>query len=70
MFDEMNIPDSAFNDWRFQAYYDNGLWDFDNAFTREERFAIQESMREYLRDEYGIDFDAVFDWEDYRELYG
>lgn len=72
MFDELNIPDSAFNDGFVQQYYDNIFFDFDGALTSEERAGDLESFKEYLHDEYGLDFDDVFDaewFEDYRELY-
>jgi hypothetical protein len=72
MFDELNMPDSAFNDGFIQGYFDNALFDFDHALSQEEHAANLEGLREYLWDEYGLDFDDVFDaewWEDYRELY-
>jgi hypothetical protein len=72
MFDELNIPDSAFNDGFVQGYYDAIFFDFDNALTHEEKQDALEGFKEYLWDEYGLDFDDVFDaewFEDYRELY-
>lgn len=72
MFDELNIPDSAFNDGFVQGFYDNIFFDFDNALTPEERADDLEAFKEYLRDNYDLDFDDVFDaewFEDYRELY-
>ena len=67
MFDEMNIPDSAFNDPFVQNLYDMALFSHDLGY--EEHVYSVESLRYYLLDEYGIDFDDVFDWGDYRELY-
>lgn len=32
--------------------------------------AIRDAFDGYMMEEYGIDFDAVFDWEAYREAYG
>lgn len=32
--------------------------------------AIRDAFDGYMMDEYGIDFDAVFDWNAYREMYG
>ena len=29
-----------------------------------------QALQEWMRDEYGIDFDAEFDWEGWREWYG
>lgn len=72
MFDELNMPDSAFNDGFVQQYFDNALFDFDHSLTPEEHSANLDALKEYLMDEYGLDFDDVFDaewWEDYRELY-
>lgn len=34
-----------------------------------ERQAAYDELIEYLRDEYDIDFEDIFDWEDYREWY-
>lgn len=72
MFDELNMPDSAFNDPFVQQYFDNALFDFDHALTPEEHADNLDALKEYLWDEYGLDYDDVFDaewWDDYRELY-
>lgn len=72
MFDELNMPDSAFNDGFVQQFYDNVFFDFDNSLTPEERADDLEAFKDYLMNEYGLDYDDVFDaewFEDYRELY-
>lgn len=55
------------NDHLLQALYDEALFNFD--LSHEDRAAIMDTMRDYVWDEYGIDFDDVFDWEGYREAY-
>lgn len=55
------------NDRLLQALYDEALFNFD--LSNEDRAAIMETMRDYVWDEYGIDFDDVFDWEGYRDAY-
>lgn len=65
-FDNM---EDAFNDRTFQFLYDQSLFEWD-YYTHEERRATQRQMKDYLFDNYGIDFDAVFDWEAYRANYG
>ncbi len=47
-----------------EAYFNRGVWE------PEELSAIRESLNSYLIDNYGIDFDAVFDWDAWREAYG
>ncbi len=42
---------------------------FDQDITPDERADARDALREYLSEEYGVDFDAAFDWEAYREWY-
>lgn len=46
-----------------EAYFSPGSWDSDQI------SAIRDELANYLMDEYGVDFDAVFDWEEWREAY-
>lgn len=55
------------NDRILQALYDEALFNFD--LSKADRAEIMETMRDYVWDEYGIDFDDVFDWEGYRDAY-
>lgn len=55
------------NDRLLQALYDEAL--FNRDISDKDRAAIMETMRDYVWDEYGIDFDDVFDWEGYRDAY-
>jgi hypothetical protein len=43
---------------------------FDMELDPDTRDNIYNTLVEYMWDEYGIDFDDVFDWEAYREWYG
>jgi hypothetical protein len=47
-----------------EAFFHRDAWD------SEQLGAIRDTLREYLYDTYDIDFDAVFDWEAWREAYG
>lgn len=50
-----------------QRFYDAAF--FTMAETRAEREAMQNNFVEFIWDEYGIDWDDIFDWESYREDY-
>lgn len=68
LYSELTDYDSRLaNDGITQALYDTGLfnWDIDP----ETRAQIRETLRDRLWDDYGIDFDDVFDWEAYRASY-
>jgi hypothetical protein len=54
-------------DWRAQAFYDAAL--FTHSEEREDREQNLANFKQYIWDEYGIDWDDVFDWEAYREAY-
>jgi len=56
-----------YNDNFAQNLYDAAL--FDHDISRDDRAAIMDTLRDYMWDEYGVDFDDVFDWEAYREAY-
>lgn len=58
----------AFNDGTAQALFNEGY--FNHDIGSDERIAIRDALNDYLLQEYGIDFDAVFDWEAWREAYG
>lgn len=47
------------------------FWDlmYDNTLLPEQRMAISEELNDLIWDEYGIYFDAIWDWEDFREWY-
>lgn len=71
---EFNLFDSMagyhpqlYNDQFVQNLYDAALFDYD--LSKTDRAAVLEGLREYMWDEYGMDFDDVFDWEAYREAY-
>ena len=57
----------AFTDPELQTLFDRAM--FDNTVTGDERDAAYDALVEYLWEEYEIDFDDMFDWEDYREWY-
>jgi hypothetical protein len=55
------------NDAYLQALFDQAM--FDPELPAGERESAYNAMVEYLWDEYGLDFEDVFDWEDYRDWY-
>lgn len=42
---------------------------FDRSLDPADRALIQDYLEDYLANEYGIDFNAEFDWDAYREWY-
>jgi hypothetical protein len=56
-----------YEDRQLQALYDAALFNYDIGMG--DRGAIIEGLRDYMWDEYGVDFDSIFDWESYREAY-
>lgn len=59
---------NIFDDDLLQAAFDIG-W-FDMNVSSDYREAAREFVYEWLDQEYGIDFDDVFDWDAWREAYG
>ena len=55
------------NDQQLQDLFDVAM--FDPQATPEERAAAYEDLVSTLWEEYGIDFEDIFDWEDYRDWY-
>lgn len=55
------------NDHTLQLLFDVAL--FDSDIRPEEREGAMDVLIEYLWDEYGLDFDEIFDWEGYRDWY-
>lgn len=51
-----------------QALFHAGY--FDSGYEADERSRIRSALQEHLENVYGIDFDAGFDWEAWREAYG
>lgn len=68
LFDGMTQSnDSLYQDQWVQTLYDAAL--FGHDVSGSDRAAVLNALRDYMWDEYGMDFDDVFDWEGYREAY-
>lgn len=68
LFAEMAGHDTRmYNDPWIQNLYDASL--FEHDVSSSDRSAILNSLRDYMWDHYGVDFDDVFDWEGFREAY-
>ena len=70
---EMQMYHDAFGEYAamaedrtLQLLFDAALFE---EMTPRERDDVYAALQDYLWDEYEIDFDDVFDWEDYREWY-
>lgn len=60
------------DEWMMGDAYAADLFDkafFDPSTTKEERESSREALIDYLWNEYEIDFEEAFDWEDYRDWY-
>jgi hypothetical protein len=58
-----------FSDPVAQALFHEGYFVRDSHFSSEELGAIRDNLNAYLADEYGIDFNAEFDWKIWRNAY-
>ena len=68
LFDDLVGPHQRmFNDPMMQNLYDAALFDYD--ISKQDRSGFLRSLRDYMWDEYGVDFDDAFDWESFREAY-
>jgi len=54
-------------DQELQFLYQEAL--FDLELSAPDRQIIIDMLEDYLMDQYGIDFDDVFDWDAYRSWY-
>lgn len=43
---------------------------FDDNLSPDFRHSTYDALHDYVQDEYGWDFDDLFDWDAYREWYG
>lgn len=69
LFDDVAGYDpEMYNDRMLHALYDAALFDYD--ISKQDRKIIMREMRKYVLSKYGIDFDSVFDWEEFRRNYG
>lgn len=57
----------ALNDEVAQALFNEAYFNFD--LSSDQIGAIRDALDGYMMDQYGLDFDEVFDWEAYREAY-
>lgn len=69
VFEETFPPDKPemFNDEYLQDLFDRA-W-FNPDVSRADRVAAREELRDYVEDVYDLDFDELFDWEDWAEWY-
>lgn len=68
LFEDMAGHDPRmYNDPWIQNLYDVAL--FNHDVSSSDRAAILSELRDRMSDEYGVEFDDVFDWEGFREAY-
>lgn len=63
MFENMDLPEQAFDDQFVQLAYDMAM--FSPELDHETHVEMRKFLRNYLDEEYGIDFESTFDWDDY-----
>lgn len=66
LFDGLGLPEDAANDSWVHLLYDMAF--FSPELDHETHTAVQSGLYDYLANEYGFDFIAEFDWDQYREL--
>ena len=54
--------DQHAHDMFYEAFYNDDL-------SISDRIDIMDELSDYLFDEYGIDFEAIWDWDDFRSWY-
>jgi hypothetical protein len=54
--------DGYAHDLFYNAFYNNDI-------SMRNRMELMDSMNDYLWQTYGLDFEAVWDWDDFREWY-
>lgn len=64
MFENMDLPDRAFDDQFVQLAYDMAL--FSPELDYDTHIEMKRFLIEYLSREYGFDFSSEFDWDDYK----
>lgn len=64
MFENMDLPDAAFDDQFVQLAYDMAL--FSPELDYETHVEMRRFLIQFLHDEYDFDFEAEFDWTDYQ----
>lgn len=62
-----DIPEAARHDTMLMALFDYAL--FDNSLSPSDKDIVYFALHDLLQDDYGVDFDDIFDWEAYREWY-
>lgn len=67
--DFVEADDRIGNDAFLQGLFDAALFEGIHGGGGPEHDFLMDSLREYLEDTYGIDFDDIFDWEAWREWY-
>jgi len=48
--------------WFYNAFYNDDM-------RMDERLQMMDELSTYLFDVYGVDFEALWDWDDFREWY-
>jgi hypothetical protein len=69
MYSEMAQQErSLYKDSFAQKLFTLGWFDMNTDYDTRKR--ARGFLTKWMRDEYGVDFDAVFDWNEWRERYG
>jgi hypothetical protein len=68
LFEQMAHDTDALDDPMLQSIFDTAYFNFD--ISKEQRADARETLRSYVKEVYGFDFDTWFDWAAWREMYG
>lgn len=63
LFEDMNLPDEAFDDVFVQLAYDMAFFSPDADY--ETHVEMKRFLVNHLSDEYGFDFRSEFNWDEY-----
>lgn len=59
--------DALMDDETLKMYHHFALWDWDTA--ADKRAEYYDLLVTYVESEYGIDFNEIYEWDEYRDKY-
>lgn len=68
LFEDIAVNDALYDDPLFKQAFDIGY--FNQDVDKDYRAAARDFVETWLEEEYGVEFDEVFDWDAWRENYG
>lgn len=62
-----NVAEAVREDPFAEGFYHEAMWNFDMA--GDTRADMYENFVTYMEDMYGVEWEEIFDWDDWREAY-